>query len=219
MLLEYFLRGGMVMWPILAASIVALGVVLDRVLWFARGRGDPAALRREVLRMLDGGAADEARARCAASEHPVAAVLETGLSAWGEPQAELERRLEQAAADELEQAEARLTLLATMIAILPMLGFLGTIVGLIHAFSAWSQGGAQVTIEVLAGGLSEAMITTAAGLVTSIPYVVAYNALTSRVAALARALNAAASELAGRHRAREAHEPRRLAVVAQAGTP
>jgi len=81
-----------------------------------------------------------------------------------------------------------------------MLGFLGTILGLISAFGAWSAAGANVSIEELAGGIEEAMITTAAGLLTSIPYVILYNALTAATARLARSLNTAASELAGRHR-------------------
>lgn len=198
MLLDYFQRGGLVMWPILATSIVAFAVVLDRIGWLLRSRGDAARLRREVIGLLERGALPEARARLAGSRQPVAAVLAAGVSAWDEPQAELERQLEQAAAEELERAELRLPLLATTVAILPMLGFLGTIFGLILAFSAWAKAGAGVSIEELAGGISQAMITTAAGLATSIPYVVAYNWLANRVAGTARALNAAASEVAGR---------------------
>ena len=203
MLVEYFIRGGWVMWPILGASIVALAVVLNRALYLLRTRGDALALKRDVLALIDAGRTDEARRRCAESRVPSGAVLEAGLSAWGLAQEEVERRLEQAAGERLEEAEANHSLLATMIAVLPMLGFLGTILGLIEAFGVWASAGANVTIEELAKGIEEAMITTAAGLVTSIPYVVVYNALAANTVRLARALNAAASDLAGRHRLRD----------------
>lgn len=218
MLIDYFIRGGWVMWPILAASIVALAVVVNRLAHRVRTRGDGTALRCEVLRLVDERRIDEARTRCAAAPHlPVARVLEAGLSGWGLAQEEVERRLELAAAERLEAAERGLPLLATMVAVLPMLGFLGTILGLIGAFGAWAAAGANVTIEVLSNGIAEAMITTAGGLLTSIPYVVAYNALSASVNRLARGLNAAASELAGRHRVREAAAGAKPVVLSVGG--
>lgn len=204
MLIDVFLQGGWMMWPILAASVVALAVVVNRLVHLARTQGPASALRDEVVRLAVGGKVEEARALCARSAVPAAAVLDAGLSAWGLAQEEVERRMEQAAVDQLERAEARLPLLATMIAVLPMMGFLGTIFGLIDAFSTWSRAGAEVSIAELAGGISQAMITTGAGLITSIPYVVAYNAFSNRAARVARQLNAAGSELAGAHRLRRA---------------
>jgi biopolymer transport protein ExbB len=185
LLIDYFLRGGWVMWPILAASVVALAVVLGRLVFLARTRGEPAELTREVLRLVDERRVAEAREACASSRIPAAAVLAAGLSAWGLSQEEHERRMEQAAADQLAAAESRLPLLATLVAVLPMLGFLGTILGLIEAFGAWAAAGADVSIEQLAHGIEEAMITTASGLITSIPYLLAYNALASAVARIA----------------------------------
>lgn len=190
------------MWPILGASIVALAVVINRLLYFVRTRGDPAALAREVMRLVDERRIAEARTRCAGSTIPAAAVLEAGLTGWGLSQEEQERRMEQAAADQLAAAESMLPLLASMVAVLPMMGFLGTILGLIQAFGVWAVAGANVSIEQLASGIAEAMITTAGGLMTSIPYLITYNALSTAVARLARSLNSAASDLAGRHRTR-----------------
>ncbi|MGC4113166.1 MAG: MotA/TolQ/ExbB proton channel family protein [Myxococcales bacterium] len=213
MLIDYFLRGGWVMWPILGASIVALAVVLNRLLYFLRTRGEPADLVREVLRLVDERRLADARTRCAASRIPSAAVLEAGLSAWGLSQEEVERRMEQAASDQMAAAEARLPMLASMVAVLPMLGFLGTILGLIEAFGAWAAAGASVSIEQLAHGIEEAMITTAGGLLTSIPYVLAYNAFSAATARVARSLNSAASELAGRHCARDGEESKAPAPV------
>jgi biopolymer transport protein ExbB len=206
LLIDYFFHGGWVMWPILGASVVALMVVLNRLLHFFSVRGDPSRLTRDVLRLVDERRIDKARSLCVASRVPAAAVLEAGLSGWGLAQEEMERRMEHASGEELAAAEARLPMLASMVAVLPMLGFLGTILGLIAAFGAWSAAGANVSIEQLAGGIEKAMITTAAGLVTSIPYVLAYNAFGSAVGRMARSVNAAASELAGRHRIRDLQE-------------
>ncbi len=207
MLIDYFVRGGWVMWPILGVSVVALAIVLNRALFFLRVRNRSGEIEREVYRLLDAGRASEARSRAAASTSPVAQVLEAGLSAWSLPQEEVERRLEETSAAQLDRAESHLPLLGTSVAVLPMLGFLGTILGLIGAFGAWAAAGANVSIEALAGGIQEAMITTAAGLVTSIPYVVAYNVLASAVARFAKTLNAAASGLAGRHRVLSSVQP------------
>ena len=206
MLIDYFIRGGWVMWPILGASIVALAAVINRLFHAFKTRGDSTELVREVLRLVDERRISDARAKCAASSMPVGAVLEAGLSGWGLAQEEFERRLEHAAAEQLDAAEARLPLLASMVAVLPMLGFLGTILGLIEAFGAWSAAGANVSIEQLAKGIEEAMITTAGGLLTSIPYVLAYNLFSSAAGRMARSLNAAASELAGRHHTRQVAE-------------
>jgi len=207
MLIEIFIQGGWVMWPILAASVVAMGVVLNRLAYLVRTRGQVGPLVHGVLDLARKGELEKARAACERSRVPAAAVLRAGLGAWGLDQEEVERRMEQAAEEELARAEARLPLLATMVAVLPMLGFLGTILGLIDAFFAWSRAGTAVTIEQLARGIAAAMITTGGGLVTSIPYVLAYNVFATVAARVARSLNSAGSELAGAHRLRDRTPP------------
>ncbi|MHB8877134.1 MAG: MotA/TolQ/ExbB proton channel family protein [Myxococcaceae bacterium] len=214
MLVDLFVRGGWVMWPLLATSVVALAASLNRAHYLWRTRGDASALTREVLQALDEAGPDGARARCARSKLPLASVLAEGLSAWDGPEAELERRLEQSSAAALEKAEAGLPVLATALAVLPMLGFLGTILGLIDSFTVWEKAGADVGIEGLSRGIAAAMITTGAGLLGAIPYTVVYNVCASHAARTARALNHGASELIGRHRARRAPE---LSVVRSAG--
>lgn len=192
------------MWPILFTSVVALAAVINRGLYWWRTRGDAAALTREVLRSVDAGLLDRARERCTASAQPVAALLAEALSAWDQSEEELNRRMEQSAMTAVEQAEAQLPVLATTLAVMPMLGFLGTILGLIDSFTVWEKAGAGVGIEQLSSGIAAAMITTGAGLVASVPYTILYNLFTSRAAKVARSLNFAGSEVLGRHRARPA---------------
>jgi biopolymer transport protein ExbB len=219
LLIDYFIRGGWVMWPILGASIVALAVVVNRFAYLARTSGASDGLTREILRLVDERKIADARARCVGSRLPVAAVLEAGLSGWGRAQEEVERNMEHAAAGQLDSAETSLPVLASMVAVLPMLGFLGTILGLIQAFGVWSMAGANVSIEQLALGIEQAMITTAAGLLTSIPYLLAYNSFAAAAGRLARNMTATASDLAGRHRLREsaASQPPAVAVLSAGG--
>lgn len=197
-----FLLGGWVMWPILGVSIVALSAIINRSVHLVATRGDALELTREVLALIDAGRLEEARVRCERSALPAAHLLREGLSAWGEREEELERRLELAATASLERVEASLPIIGTALALLPMLGFLGTILGLIDSFRVWAKAGADVGIEQLSGGIAAAMVTTGAGLITAIPYSLAYNVFATHASKVARSLNLAASELIGRHRAR-----------------
>jgi len=202
-LLETFLRGGWVMWPILAASVVSLALVLDRLVLLRRMRVGSRVLTT-IFDELEAGRVDGVRTLCARSPLAQLKVVGAGVSAWGLPHEEIERRMEQEAQNQLDRFEGRLPLLGSLVAILPLLGFLGTILGLMESFSAWALVGEQVRIADLAGGISKAMTTTAAGLVTSIAYLVAYNWLAARAGHLARSLNAVASEVSGRYRLRQA---------------
>jgi biopolymer transport protein ExbB len=99
---------------------------------------------------------------------------------------EITRRLERLGGDVVADLESYMGGLATIVGVEPMLGFLGTIIGLIKAFMDWETMGEQITINVLAGGIYEAMITTAAGLSVAIPYYLIYNHLVTRVSTLTR---------------------------------
>jgi biopolymer transport protein ExbB len=99
---------------------------------------------------------------------------------------ELTRRLERLGGDVVAGLEAYMSTLATIVGVAPMLGFLGTIIGLIKAFMSWETMGEGITINLLAGGIYEAMITTAAGLSVAIPYYLIYNQLATRVKTLTR---------------------------------
>lgn len=96
------------------------------------------------------------------------------------------RRLERLGGDVIAELESYMSALASIIGVAPMIGFLGTIIGLIKAFMNWETIGDRITINVLAGGIYEAMITTAAGLMVAIPYYLIYNHLTGKIANLTR---------------------------------
>jgi len=95
----------------------------------------------------------------------------------------------------IAEAERYMLLLVVIIGVMPMIGFLGTIIGLITSFMAWEQAGADVTVDFLAGGIYQAMITTAAGLIVAIPYYIIYHMMLGKINNIARELNFHGEEL------------------------
>ena len=111
---------------------------------------------------------------------PIANIMKAGLLKYGRPQEEIERTIEAASAHELSRLERGLSVLATVSNIAPLLGFLGTVSGMINSFDALARAGLS-NPGLVAKGISEALITTATGLAVAIPMLVAYNYFTSRV--------------------------------------
>ena len=121
--------------------------------------------------------------------YPIAAVFRVGLERRSLPMERLEKILEQDGNNQIEKLEKFLGALASIISIEPLLGFLGTIVGLIRAFMSWEKAGANVTVNALAGGIYQAMITTAAGLTVAIPLYLFYNYFINRIKHVSNSLN------------------------------
>ena len=123
---------------------------------------------------------------CREHESALGRLFEAALLYRSEPRTEITRRLERHGAETVVSLETYMTALASVVGVAPMIGFLGTIIGLVEAFMSWETLGDQITVGVLAGGIYKAMLTTAAGLSVAIPYYLLYNHLTTRVQGLAR---------------------------------
>jgi biopolymer transport protein ExbB len=182
----FVVKGGPVMVPILALSVVACGIVFDRYWTLWRFRRRLLALAERVTAQVDAGKAAEALRDCQSRDTALDTLFATALVHRAQHPDEIARRLERPGADVVAELEAYMGGLATIVGIEPLLGFLGTIIGMIEAFMGWERLGESVTINALAGGIYEAMITTAAGLIVAIPYYMAYNHLVARIAALTR---------------------------------
>ena len=182
---DFILKGGPVMIPILLGSIIGVAIVLERGWLFWKLRGGSARLTEEVLALVRAGQATEALARCQAASSPMAHVLATGLEHAELESVELERVMQHEGERVVQQLERHLGGLSAIISIEPLLGFLGTITGLIRSFRAWERAGAEVTVSNLAAGIYEAMLTTAAGLIVAIPLYLAYNYFVQRIKAMA----------------------------------
>jgi biopolymer transport protein ExbB/TolQ len=168
---------------------MAVAVIIDRVRIFRRARTDTYLLREDVTNCLEEGRLDDAIRRCREHDGPVAAVLLAGLNKYrrlkehGRSRTEIEsittKTMEDYAPRALDTLETRLNLLVLVGSISPLLGMTGTVTGMIKAFTQMSTAG--VDASGVASGISEALVTTAAGLLIAMPAVAAYNILAKRV--------------------------------------
>ena len=189
-MLEYILDGGLVMFPLLFLSILSLEIIIDRLRVFRLAQTDTARLRMEIGERLDDGEIAEAVVTCQRHRGPTAAVLLVGLQRYhklldrGRSTAELEANVAKTMADYaphvLDSLEKRMNLLTLVGSISPLLGMTGTVTGMIASFNAMAEAGG-LDAGGVAAGISEALITTAAGLIIAIPAVVAYNVFSKKV--------------------------------------
>lgn len=184
-IVAFFGKAGPIGAAILAGSVVALAIVLERLWVFRRmGRLAPELLAR-VRQSAARGAADEAASLVGGNSHPVAAclrhVLERAEGCRPRTRAELERALAHVASGEVRRLERFLPTLSLIAHVAPLLGLLGTVAGMIEAFQAIEGLGGRVNASVLAGGIWEALLTTALGLGVAIPATVAHSAFQGRV--------------------------------------
>jgi biopolymer transport protein ExbB len=188
----YVERGGPVMWPLLALSILGVTVAIWR--WWALRQvtRNVAGFMTQLRSALVEGDVDGAVAVCERFPSPVSAIVKAGLLRAGRPKEEVERALQDASAHELAVLERGLPVLATIAMIAPLLGFLGTVTGMINSFEALASVGLNNPAAV-AKGISEALITTAAGLIIAIPIQMIYNYLVARVNGLVRTMESAAN--------------------------
>jgi len=189
-MLQYILDGGFVMFPLVLLSVLALAVIIDRLRVFRLAEVDTAALRMQVGELLEDGRLDAALGTCREFKGPVAAVLLAGLDRYaklttrGRSTAEIEMNVSKAMSDYaphvIETLEKRLNLLTLIGSVSPLLGMTGTVTGMIASFNSMAGAGG-LDAGGVAAGISEALITTAAGLLIAIPAVVAYNLLAKRI--------------------------------------
>jgi biopolymer transport protein ExbB len=179
---SYVVKGGPVMIPIILGSLVGLTIIIEKVIVLFRLRMDASEFVQEVFKDLKTGKPQKALLSCErAIAYPLAAVFKIGIERRSLPPERLEKILEQAGNNQIQRLEKRLGALASIIGIEPLLGFLGTITGLISAFMMWEQAGANITVNALASGIYQAMITTAAGLMVAIPFYLCYNYFISKI--------------------------------------
>lgn len=174
------------MFPILALSVIGLAIVLSKFWTFWRFRIQADNLWKRLSPLAQEGNLTSALRVTREHNSSLGRLFEEAILHRHQERGDLTRRLERAGGDVVAGLEAYMGALATIVGVEPMLGFLGTIIGLIQAFMQWETMGDQITINALAGGIYQAMITTAAGLSVAIPYYLIHNHLVSRVGALTR---------------------------------
>ncbi len=191
-LYSLFLKGGPVMWPLLAASVAALAVAIERMLFLLRHlEVAQPDLVREILLHVEAGEIQEALTKGRRSQDPVVRVLVRGLMNRGRS---LSGALVRAASEELEHFGRGIPTLDTIVTLAPLLGLLGTVTGMVRAFGM--MGGRELEASAaITGGIAEALIATAFGLMIAILSLVPLNILNASFSKTKRKIEQAATEL------------------------
>jgi biopolymer transport protein ExbB len=184
-LLEIIRAGGWLMWPLLLCSVVALAIILER-LWALRpGRVIPTEVMTQVWKLHRQSQLDAAQLRQIRLGSPLGAVIAAGLSSRADGREAMRESIEQAGRQAVHGLERYLNTLGTIAAISPYLGLLGSVVGMIKVFSTFSAAQGVSDPALLAGGISEILFATAAGLAVAIPSLMFHRYFDGRVSELA----------------------------------
>ena len=179
-MVQYFHDGGNFMWPILVALIFGLGFTLERIYSLMMSRIDAKKFFDDIIKAIDNDGTEAALNLCEKTQGPVSAIFHAGLSRMHRGLAEVEKAIQNAGALEMAFLEKNMIWLNTVITIAPMLGFTGTVIGMISAFDAIKAAN-DISPAVVAGGISQALLTTAFGLVVAMIIQTFQNLFVSRI--------------------------------------
>src|SRR5437867_456635 len=190
-LIEYFLKGGPVMWPILITAVVAVAVISERIIWWWREslKRDPETLEK-VFGAIEAGEFREASRLAKDSPDPIIRMIWHGMSHY---HTSLHGALQVAAGIELQKAGRFLTVMDTLVTLAPLLGLLGTVTGIFQSFIG--IGNEQLAVEKVTGGIGEALIATMCGLGIAIISLIPFNYFTRKTVQLHFELESAATNV------------------------
>jgi len=193
-LFDLFIAGGWVMYPILLLSFIALYIFVERYLVIRKaGKTDVNFMNRIKDYMYD-GKVDAALQLCRSTESPEARMIEKGILRLGRSLSDVSTAIDNVGKLEIYKLERGFPTLATIAGAAPLLGFFGTVIGMVQAFYEMSMAGNSLDISTLSGGIYVALITTVAGLIVSILAYFAYNSLVVRVERIVFQLETASVE-------------------------
>lgn len=192
---EYMEKGGPVMWPILIFSIICFGFCIERAFVLRRARINVNEFLAKVRKaLIVNRSVRDAVKICEQYQGPVASIMKAGLLKYGQPKEDVEKSIENAAMFEMSRLERGLMVIATGANVEPLLGFLGTVTGMINSFDTLAKQGLS-NPGAVASGISEALITTASGLIIAIPLQLLYNYFQSRINKFVRDIETSANML------------------------
>ncbi len=180
-LIELLMKGGFMMIPIFLLSIFAVYIFVERLMTIQKASKTPEGFLDNIKSMVTRGDVNGAKMLCAQNDTPIARMIEKGLARLGSQLRNIEASIENVGKIEIYKLEKNLSFLATISGVAPMIGFLGTVTGMINAFIAIAQEEGTVSPKLLSSGIYEAMITTASGLFVGIIAYLGYNYLVTRV--------------------------------------
>jgi biopolymer transport protein ExbB len=179
--LDLFVAGGVIMYPILLCSVAALAISVERYLALRKARMDVGQFMMKVKSIYQQGNISGVLTFCSQKDAPIANIIRRGILKHGHGDEKVRQAVEDAGREEVYHLEKRLSVLASVAGVAPMLGFLGTVTGMIVAFRQIQSLSGNANPADLAGGIWEALLTTAFGLFVGIPAYAAYNYFVTRV--------------------------------------
>jgi biopolymer transport protein ExbB len=184
-ILELITTGGVggiiIMITLFILSIIAVYIFIERYLTIKRAAKEDVNFMNEIKDFIHDGKLEAARSLCKSTSTPIARMIEKGVNRIGKPLGDIAAAIENTGKLELFKLEKNLATLATISGAAPMIGFLGTVIGMILAFHEMASAGGNIDVEMLAEGIYTAMVTTVAGLVVGIVAYIAYNLLVAKV--------------------------------------
>jgi biopolymer transport protein ExbB len=180
-LLDLAIKGGWVMIPIVLLSFVAAYIFIERFYIIRKAGKEDLNFMNRIKDYIHDGKIDAALALCRSTDSPSARMIEKGISRLGRPLQDISTAIENVGKLEISKLEKGFPTLATIVGAEPMLGFLGTVIGMVKSFYAMSQAGNNIEVSLLSDGIYTALITTVAGLFVGILGYFAYNTLVVRV--------------------------------------
>ncbi len=198
--------GGPLMWLIIAGSIVALAIFIERVFFYHRAQINTEQFMKGIRNVLQRGSLTEAISICDETPGPVAQVVKMAILKHDRPREEIRETIEDVGLVEVPRLERKLVALATIAHVAPLVGLLGTVLGLIQCFQVITLKNQPVLPGDVSGGLWQALLCTAGGLIVAIPTYIAYNYLVSRVDAIVLDMEKCATEMLNYFAAREGGE-------------
>ena len=193
-ILDLVLRGGWIMGIIGVLSVVAFYIFFERYFVIGRAAREDKGFMDNIRTFIHEGKLESAKALCVANKSPIGRMIDKGLTRIGKPLNDINTAIENVGKLEVSKLEKNVAGLATIAGAAPMLGFLGTVIGMIRAFYDMSMAGNNINIELLSRGIYQAMITTVGGLVVGITAYIFYNILVARIQKVVYKLEITATE-------------------------
>ncbi len=186
--------GGIIMIALLLLSILAVYIIIERYLFIKKASKDDANFMNQIKDYILDGKIDAAKSLCKQTDSPIAKMIEKGISRIGKPLSDIGTAVETTAKLELNKLEKNLSVLATISGAAPMIGFLGTVIGMILVFHKMASAGGNIDVEMLSEGIYTAMVTTVAGLIVGIVAYIGYNTLVAKMEKIVFVMEARTTE-------------------------
>jgi len=187
-------KGGVIMIPLLLLLLLTVYIFFERLFVLNKASKEDANFMNRIKDYIHEGRIDAAKELCQSTDNPIARMIEKGISRLGRPLSDINTAIENVGNIEVAKLEKGLPWLATSSGGAPMIGFLGTVTGMVQAFYNMSQAGNNIDISALSGGIYVAMVTTVGGLIVGVIAYFAHNYLATRVEAVVNKMEARTTE-------------------------